>query len=90
MGCLQFSSEATAEEAIRAQVTELIRALNGFFGKVAAEIIAEGQSEPEVLHEYQTRYLCHRRAFTIEVIEKARASGEFPGIHSVSSTDTVT
>lgn len=77
VGGLSVPSEKTAEETIRAQVTEMIRVLNGFFGKVAAEIIAEGQSEPGVLQEYRDRYLCHRRAFTTEVIEKAKASGEF-------------
>ncbi|MES2793951.1 MAG: TetR/AcrR family transcriptional regulator, partial [Planctomycetota bacterium] len=54
----------TAEQAIRAQVAELIRLFNGFFGKVAADIIAEGQSEPHVLEEYRNRYMSKRRAFT--------------------------
>ena len=68
---------STAEEAIRGQVKELIRLLNGFFGKVARELIAEGQSDPNVLREYQERYVSKRRAFTREAIEKAKATGEF-------------
>jgi len=67
----------TAEEAIRGQVAEVIRLAGGFFGKVAAEIIAEGQSDPGVLEEYRERYMSKRRAFTTEWIRKAQESGEF-------------
>jgi AcrR family transcriptional regulator len=66
-----------AEEAIRGLVTELVRRFNGFLGKVAVEILAEGQSEPGVLQEYRDRYLSKRRACASEVIERAQASGEF-------------
>jgi AcrR family transcriptional regulator len=77
IGNLAVPGAATAEEAIRGQVTELIRRLNGFPGKVAAEIIAEGQSEPAVLQAYRDRYLSRRRTLTTGWIERARASGEF-------------
>jgi AcrR family transcriptional regulator len=66
-----------AEEALRGLVTALVRRFNDFPGKVAAEILAEGQSEPGVLQEYRDRYLSKRRAFATEVIERAQASGEF-------------
>ena len=66
-----------AEEVIRSLVRQLIRRFNGFAGKVAAEILAEGQSEPSVLQEYRDRYLSKRRACATEVIERAQASGEF-------------
>jgi AcrR family transcriptional regulator len=67
----------SAEEAIRCPVTELVRRFNGFPGKVAMEILAEGQSDPEVLQEYRDRYLAKRRAVAAEVIERSQASGEF-------------
>ena len=67
----------SAEEAIRCPVTELVRRFNGFPGKVAMEILAEGQSDPGVLQEYWDRYLSKRRAIATEVIERAQASGEF-------------
>src|SRR5258707_12554430 len=60
------------EEVIRGLVTELIRRFNGFPGKVAVEILAEGQSDPEVLKEYRNRYLNKRREFVTEVIERAQ------------------
>src|SRR5215470_4261355 len=68
---------ATADATIRRSVAVLIRLLNGFFGKVSAEIIAEGQSEPDVLREYRERYVLKRRAMSHDVIERAKASGEF-------------
>jgi AcrR family transcriptional regulator len=67
----------SAEEAIRGAVTKLVRRFNGFPGKVAMEILAEGQSDPGVLQEYWDRYLSKRRAVATEVIERAQASGEF-------------
>ncbi len=67
----------SGEDAIRTQLIELIRLLNGFFGKVAADIISEGQSDPSVLQEYRDRYVSKRRAFTLEVIRQAYACGEF-------------
>lgn len=66
----------TAEHVIRTQVRELIRLFNGFFGKVAAEIIAEGQSDPAILREYRDRYMIKRRAFAYEVIDRAVEAGE--------------
>jgi AcrR family transcriptional regulator len=77
IGELSVPDVGTAEDAIRGQVTELVRRLNGFPGKVAADIIAEGQADPTVLQEYRDRYLTKRREFSREVIERAQASGEF-------------
>jgi AcrR family transcriptional regulator len=74
---LSAPNAANAEEALRALVTELVRRFNGFLGKVAMEILAEGQSEPAVLEEYRDRYLSKRRAIATEVIERAQAAGEF-------------
>ncbi len=61
---------------IESLVRQLVRRFNRFPGKVAAEILAEGQSEPSVLQEYRDRYLSKRRACATEVIERAQASGE--------------
>ncbi|MEO7715354.1 MAG: TetR/AcrR family transcriptional regulator [Capsulimonas sp.] len=69
--------EATAEEVIRLQVATTIEFLNGFFGKVARELVAEAQSSPDLLREYQERYIMPRRAVSHEVIYKAITSGEF-------------
>jgi len=77
VGTLDIPHAATAEEDIRTQARELIRLLGGFFGKVARELIAEGQSDPSVLVEYRERYLSKRRAYTRESIARAKETGEF-------------
>jgi AcrR family transcriptional regulator len=74
---LPAAGTRNAEETIRGLVTELVRRFNGFLGKVAVEILAEGQSEPGVLQEYRDRYLSKRRACATDVIERAQTSGEF-------------
>jgi len=66
-----------AEKLIRVAVPGLIRLFNGPFGKVAAEMIAEGQSEPAVLREFRDRYLLKRRKVSVRVLKEAIASGEF-------------
>ena len=73
---LAVPEEWTPEEKIRAQVQETIRLLGGLFGKVAREIIAEGQSDPEVLRQYRDIYLAERRGFTLSFIHASKAAGE--------------
>jgi len=76
VGRLDVPHARTAEEAIRGQVAELIRMLDGFFGKVARELIAEGQCDKSVLAEYRERYLTKRRSFSVSVIERGKQTGE--------------
>ena len=66
----------SAEQLIRVAVPGLIRLFNGPFGKVAAEMIAAGQSEPAVLREFRDRYVLKRRKVAVKALEGAFASGE--------------
>ena len=76
-GGLETPGALTAEQALRGRVHNLIREFNGLFGKVMADLIAEGQSEPAMLHALYTQHLEPRRAATVSIIEDAKASGEF-------------
>lgn len=67
----------TAEAAIRRTVRGLIGAFNGFVGKVMADLIAEGQSDPAVLQELYDRHISQRRAETVADIERGKVTGEF-------------
>lgn len=67
----------TAEETLRINVRALIRAFNGLFGKVMADLIAEGQSEPEVLKELYDQHMDQRRAASMARVEQGKATGEF-------------
>lgn len=67
----------SAEATIRAQVRNLVRQLDGFFGRMTSQIVAEGQSDAGLLREHLERYKEHRVAFSFDLIEGALASGEF-------------
>jgi AcrR family transcriptional regulator len=77
VGKLEAPTATSAEEAIRAKVRHLIREFNGLFGKVMAELIAEGQSDPAVLQELYDSHIGLRRALTIADIERGKGAGEF-------------
>ena len=68
---------ASVEKLLRARMTHLVRAFNGPFGKVMAELIAEGQSDPAVLRELYERHVEPRRAASIADIKRGIAGGEF-------------
>src|SRR5471030_703425 len=61
VGKLESAPTATAAEVIRTKVRFLIREFNGLFGKVTGDLIAEGQSDPAVLHEMHERHIAQRR-----------------------------
>lgn len=67
----------TVEAVLRARMRHLVRAFNGTFGKVMAELIAEGQGDPAVLRELYDHHIGPRRAATIADIERGIAGGEF-------------
>ena len=70
--------EATsAEEALRTRVKHLVAQCNGLFGKVVADLIAEGQADPSILKELYESHIRPRRASTVADIERGIASGEF-------------
>ena len=68
---------ATVEAVLRTRMRHLVCAFHGPFGKVMAELIAEGQSDPAVLRELRDRHIAPRRAATVADIERGKASGEF-------------
>ena len=67
----------TAEQVIRDKVQRLIREFNGLFGKVMADLIAEGQSEPEILSDLYDQHMSLSRASTIADVERGKVAGEF-------------
>jgi AcrR family transcriptional regulator len=66
----------TAEESLRFRVRSLIDAFNGPFGKIAAGLIAEGQSEPAIRQAFFDRWVSPRRTATIADLERAKNAGE--------------
>jgi AcrR family transcriptional regulator len=71
---------ATAEEALRSTMRRLIAGLNGLFGKVLADLIAEGQSDPRLLRDLFEDHIKARQATDRDDIERAKAMGEFAAV----------
>jgi AcrR family transcriptional regulator len=71
------SRAQSAEAILRGRVRNLAGELRGLFGKVMAELIAEGQSDPALLRELYDQHIAERRATAIANIERGKASGEF-------------
>jgi AcrR family transcriptional regulator len=90
VGKLESAPTATAAEVIRTKVRFLIREFNGLFGKVTGDLIAEGQSDPAVLHEMHERHIAQRRAATIADVERGLRDGEFvPGTNPELLVDAI-
>lgn len=70
----------SAEQAISQAACLLIRAFHGPLGKISAELIAEGQSEPDMMRNWFDGYIRHRRARNVSDIERGMASGELLAI----------
>lgn len=66
-----------AREALARHMHLLIEQYAGWPGRVVAQILAEGQSDPEVLREFRERFWYGRRAIVRELVEQGRQHGEF-------------
>ena len=77
VGVVENAPTSTVEASIRSKMRYLIGEFNGLFGKVMADLIAEGQSDPSILQELYDRHIRERRASTVLDIERGKASGEF-------------
>ncbi|MEO9168193.1 MAG: TetR/AcrR family transcriptional regulator [Aestuariivirga sp.] len=73
----EFVEASTAEQALRNRVRRLIKEFNGFSGKLMADLIAEGQSEPSVLLNLYDQHINHSRDATIAEINQAKTAREF-------------
>ncbi len=76
----EMPAAVSAEASLRTRIRRLIVALNGQFGKVMAELIAEGQSDPTLLHELHERHIRMRRAAAMADLERGKAEGEFTAL----------
>ena len=63
-------------EALSRHVHLLVEEYSGWSGRIVSQIMAEGQSDPDVLREFRERFWYGRRAVVREVLEDARRLGE--------------
>ncbi|MBE9168415.1 TetR/AcrR family transcriptional regulator [Pleurocapsales cyanobacterium LEGE 06147] len=74
---IQFPQGLSATETIRQQMMALIKAFSGEYGRIVAQMIAEGQACPETLERYRDRFLYPRRDAAKAIIQQGIESGEF-------------
>ncbi|PIG95240.1 TetR/AcrR family transcriptional regulator [Gloeocapsopsis sp. IPPAS B-1203] len=74
---IQFPEGLSATEALSQQMATLIKAFSGDYGRIVAQIIAEGQAEPEALASYRDHFIYPRRAAAKAIIEQGIKNGEF-------------
>ena len=67
---------SSPREALIRHIHLLIDEYNGWSGRVVAQVLAEGQGDPDVLREFRERFWYGRRALVREVLEDARRLGE--------------
>ena len=65
----------TGQAAIRARVRALIEAFGGLFGKIMADLVAEGQREPDILHALYDDHVRPLRAAGIAEIVRCKSEG---------------
>ncbi len=86
----EAGSSESAEAGLRARIRHLINALNGSFGKVMADLIAEGQSDPGLLKDLYDQHIRQRRGAAVADIERGKATGEFPAaLDAVLAVDAI-
>jgi AcrR family transcriptional regulator len=66
-----------AQGAIAQQIALLIQAFSGDYGRILAQIIAEGQACPQTLANYRDRFLYPRREAAKAIIQQGINNGEF-------------
>jgi AcrR family transcriptional regulator len=72
-----FPENLSATEAITQQMASLIQAFSGEYGRIVAQIIAEGQADPAALVSYRDRFIYPRRTAAKTIIQQGIENGEF-------------
>lgn len=73
-----FPRGVSPREAITHHFRSLVEQYSGWPGRLVAQLIAEGQSDPAILRTFRERFHYGRRAVVKEMIEEWRLSGDIP------------
>ena len=68
---------ASFAESIGDHVRRVVKLLRGPSGRIAAEMVGEGQSQPEILEKFRRRFFEHLLSPAREALRAGKASGEF-------------
>ena len=64
-------------DALVRHIHLLVEEFGSWAGRIVAQLLAEGQGDPDVLKELRERFLQVRRARVVQLIDEARRIGEF-------------
>jgi AcrR family transcriptional regulator len=89
-GQLEFPATGTVLDALLTQIETVVSLMNSRVGQVLAELIGEGQSDPETLASVNERFMRVRRESAAHLIERGKQSGEFdPAIDGELAIDLI-
>lgn len=72
-------------EALLAHWRSLATQYAGWPGRLVAQILAEGQSDPDIMREFRQRFYYSRRAVVREVVEQLNKTEQIP--HGINAED---
>lgn len=75
---LHFPDCGSLYDDVRLQMNQYIGVLNSTRGHMVAQILAAGQSDPELLEEFRARFLRPRRQEAYRMLRRAIDRGELP------------
>lgn len=70
-------ASGTPAERLRAQIESIVKIYRGPVGRLIADILAEGQSDPEALRLFREEFVARRRVAAIAVVKEGQARGDF-------------
>lgn len=71
---IPFSKTQKIEDALQNHIKHVIRFLGGHSGRIAAEMIGEGQSDPHILQEFRERFFIQLLAPPHDAIEQEKVN----------------
>src|SRR5260370_10102684 len=73
---INYRHADTVADSLKAQLHQVLKITRGKQGRLMGEILAEGQSDPDVLESFRKRFLEIRRAAARELIRRGQATRE--------------
>ncbi len=73
---IPLPKKGTAIDSLSLQVRQVIKLLRGRTGRIVAEMVGEGQSDPHILQEFRERFFSQLLAPARTIIEQGKESGE--------------
>jgi len=71
-----FPKNSSAVDALTLQIKSLIKMLSGRSGRIVAEMVGEGQSDPHILEEFRDRFFSQLLVPARAIIEQGKERGE--------------